>query len=62
MLKIFYLVFGIILVLGTLYLTYRRLNGSDGETTSIAIMLCSIVGFLCLVMYAFVDKLTPPKA
>jgi hypothetical protein len=62
MLKIFYLIFGIALIIGTLYLAYRRLNGLDGESSTIAIMLCSIVGVLCFVMYAFVDKLMPPKA
>ena len=57
MLKTFYLIFGVALSLGACYLGYRRMAGIDGENTSFAIALCLIVGILCFIMYAFVDKL-----
>ncbi len=57
MLKPFYLIFGIALVLGGLFLSYRRMSGIDGENTNFSIALCFIVGILCFIMYAFIDKL-----
>ena len=53
MLKTFYLIFGIALVGGTIYM----LTQPSTESGNIAILLSSIVGVLCFVMYFYVDKL-----
>ncbi len=56
-LKLFYLIFGALLTVGALYLIYRRITGLDNASTEFSIIFCSMIGILCLVMYAFVDKL-----
>ncbi len=56
-LKLFYLIFGAVLTAGALYLTYRRVTGLDNASTEFSIIFCAMIGILCLVMYAFVDKL-----
>lgn len=53
MLKTLYLVFAVALVVGAMYL----MTQPKTESGNIAIMMCSIVGILCFVMYFFVDKL-----
>ncbi len=53
MLKILYLVFAVALIGGAMYL----MTQPKTESGNIAIMMCSIVGILCFVMYFFVDKL-----
>lgn len=53
MLKILYLIFAVALIGGAVYL----MTEPKTESGNIAIMMCSIVGVLCLVMYFFVDKL-----
>jgi hypothetical protein len=53
MLKILYLVFGVALIGGALYLIAQPKT----ESGNIAIMMCSVVGILCFLMYFFVDKL-----
>ena len=53
MLKIFYLIFGVALVGGTIYMMMQP----STESGNIAILLSSIVGVLCFVMYFYVDKL-----
>jgi hypothetical protein len=60
-LKLFYLIFGIGLVVGAVYLIYRRIVGLDNASTEFSIIFCSIIGISCLVMYAFVDKLKPKQ-
>ncbi len=53
MLKTIYLVFAIALIGGAMYLIAQPKT----ESGNIAIMMCSIVGILCFVMYFLVDKL-----
>jgi hypothetical protein len=53
MLKTLYLVFAVALIGGALYMMTQPRT----ESVNIAIMMCSIVGILCAVMYFFVDKL-----
>ncbi|MBL7815390.1 MAG: hypothetical protein JNL70_10275 [Saprospiraceae bacterium] len=60
-LKTFYLIFGIGLSVGAIYLIYRRMSGIDNASTEFSIIFCSIIGLLCLVMYYFVDKLKPKE-
>lgn len=60
-LKLFYLIFGIGLMGGAVYLIYRRITGLDNASTEFSIIFCSIIGISCLVMYAFVDKLKPKE-
>ena len=57
MLKIFYLIFGLGLVAGGIYMFSRRLNGDTDFNTTYAMGLCFTVGVLCLVMFKYVDKL-----
>ncbi len=57
MLKLFYLIFGVALILGGGYMTYRRMSGDSDFTTAYAMGLCFTVGVLCLIMYKYVDKL-----
>jgi hypothetical protein len=53
MLKTLYLIFAVALIGGALYMMTQPRT----ESGNIAIMLCSIVGILCVGMYFFVDKL-----
>jgi quinol-cytochrome oxidoreductase complex cytochrome b subunit len=53
MLKFLYLGFAVALIGGAMYL----MTQPKTESGNVAIMMCSIVGILCFVMYFFVDKL-----
>ncbi len=56
-LKQFYLILGSILTVGAAYLLYRRITGLDNATSDFAIIFCTLIGVLCLVMYNYADKL-----
>jgi Flp pilus assembly protein TadG len=53
MLKKLYLAFAVALIGGAMYLMVQPRT----ESGNIAIMMCSIVGVLCVAMYFMVDKL-----
>jgi uncharacterized membrane protein len=53
MLKNLYLLFAVVLIGGTIFM----MTQPKTESGNVAILLCSIVGALCGLMYFFVDKL-----